>query len=123
MPDRPCLPGTLITAHRQREGGGFIVRRPLPSRQQGEMDPFLLIDEMGPADYGPGEAVGAPEHPHRGFETITYMLEGAFEHRDSAGNKGTIGPGDLQWMTAGSGGRFARARGVHDHQWVEGRWV
>ena len=51
------------------------------------VDPFLLIDEMGPVDYAPGEAVGAPDHPHRGFETVTYMLEGEFEHEDSAGHK------------------------------------
>jgi redox-sensitive bicupin YhaK (pirin superfamily) len=67
------------------------------------VDPFLLLDEMGPADYGPGEAKGAPDHPHRGFETVTYMLEGQFEHEDSAGNRGTIAAGDVQWMTAGRG--------------------
>jgi redox-sensitive bicupin YhaK (pirin superfamily) len=67
------------------------------------VDPFLLLDEMGPADYGPGEAVGAPDHPHRGFETITYMLEGEFEHEDSAGHRGVLRPGDVQWMTAGAG--------------------
>jgi hypothetical protein len=67
------------------------------------VDPFLLLDEMGPAEYGPGEAVGAPDHPHRGFETVTYMLEGEFEHEDSAGHRGAIRPGDVQWMTAGAG--------------------
>jgi redox-sensitive bicupin YhaK (pirin superfamily) len=67
------------------------------------VDPVLLIDEMGPADYRPGEAVGAPDHPHRGFETVTYMLDGEFEHRDSAGHAGKLGPGDVQWMTAGRG--------------------
>ena len=66
-------------------------------------DPFLLLDEMGPTDVAPGEAVGAPDHPHRGFETVTYMLEGEFEHRDSAGHHGVIHTGDVQWMTAGSG--------------------
>src|SRR3954469_2781973 len=93
----------LITAHRQEEGAGFIVRRPLPSVSLGSADPFLLIDEMGPVDYGPGEAVGAPDHPHRGFETITYVLNGEFEHEDSAGHRGTLRPGDVQWMTAGAG--------------------
>ncbi|MGB8634618.1 MAG: pirin family protein [Rhodanobacteraceae bacterium] len=93
----------IITAHSQREGGGFVVRRPFPTEQISHLDPFLLIDEMGPADYGPGEAVGAPDHPHRGFETVTYMLEGEFEHEDSAGHKGTLRPGDVQWMTAGAG--------------------
>src|SRR6266480_7952199 len=74
----------IVTAHRQREGAGFIVRRPVPTPGLDVADPFLLLDEMGPVDYGPGEAVGAPDHPHRGFETITYMLEGEFEHEDSA---------------------------------------
>jgi redox-sensitive bicupin YhaK (pirin superfamily) len=68
-----------------------------------DFDPFLLLDEMGPVDYAPGQAVGAPEHPHRGFETVTYMLEGEFAHRDSTGHTGTLGPGDVQWMTAGAG--------------------
>ncbi|MEO6986775.1 MAG: pirin family protein [Paralcaligenes sp.] len=94
---------SLVTAHRQREGGGFIVRRPFPTGDLSYIDPFLLIDEMGPADYGPGEAIGAPDHPHRGFETVTYMLEGEFEHKDSAGHKGMLHPGDVQWMTAGAG--------------------
>jgi quercetin 2,3-dioxygenase len=94
---------TLLTAHRQREGGGFIVRRPFPSGRVDAIDPFLLLDEMGPADYGPGEAVGAPDHPHRGFETVTYMLEGEFQHEDSAGHRGFLRPGDVQWMTAGAG--------------------
>jgi redox-sensitive bicupin YhaK (pirin superfamily) len=93
----------VITAHRQLEGGGFVVRRPFPTGGLPLVDPFLLLDEMGPADYGPGEAVGAPDHPHRGFETVTYMLEGQFEHEDSAGNRGAIAKGDVQWMTAGSG--------------------
>ena len=93
----------IVTAHRQREGAGFIVRRPFPTQGLDLVDPFLLLDEMGPVDYRPGEAVGAPDHPHRGFETITYMLEGQFEHEDSAGHKGVLRPGDVQWMTAGAG--------------------
>jgi len=93
----------IVTAHRQREGAGFIVRRPVPTQGLDTVDPFLLLDEMGPVDYAPGEAVGAPDHPHRGFETITYMLEGEFEHEDSAGHRGTLRPGDVQWMTAGAG--------------------
>lgn len=93
----------VVTAHRQQEGAGFIVRRPLPTVGIDMVDPFLLIDEMGPADYGPGEAVGAPDHPHRGFETVTYMIEGEFEHEDSAGHRGAIRAGDVQWMTAGGG--------------------
>jgi redox-sensitive bicupin YhaK (pirin superfamily) len=93
----------IVTAHRQREGAGFIVRRPVPTAGLDVADPFLLLDEMGPADYAPGKAVGAPDHPHRGFETITYMLEGEFEHEDSAGHRGVLRPGDVQWMTAGAG--------------------
>lgn len=93
----------LITAHRQEEGAGFIVRRPFPGPGFSVADPFLLIDEMGPVDYAPGAARGAPDHPHRGFETVTYVLEGEFEHEDSAGHRGTLGPGDVQWMTAGGG--------------------
>jgi redox-sensitive bicupin YhaK (pirin superfamily) len=94
---------SVVKAHRQLEGGGFVVRRPFPTGALDLVDPFLLLDEMGPADYGPGEAVGAPDHPHRGFETVTYMLEGQFEHEDSAGHRGSITPGDVQWMTAGRG--------------------
>src|SRR6185369_4785941 len=94
---------TIVTAHRQREGGGFVVRRPLPTAGLELYDPFLLIDEMGPVDYAPGEAVGAPDHPHRGFETVTYVLDGEMEHEDSAGHRGALGPGDVQWMTAGAG--------------------
>ncbi len=93
----------IITSHRQREGGGFIVRRPFPTRGFNHADPFLMLDEMGPVEYAPGEAIGAPDHPHRGFETVTYILEGEAEHADSAGHRGKIGPGDVQWMTAGRG--------------------
>jgi redox-sensitive bicupin YhaK (pirin superfamily) len=92
-----------FTAHRTTEGGGFIVRRPFPTPGLAAFDPFLLLDEMGPADYAPGQAVGAPDHPHRGFETVTYLLDGEFEHEDSAGNRGRLMPGDIQWMTAGRG--------------------
>ena len=93
----------VVHSIRQVEGGGFVVRRPFPGAQLDMVDPFLLLDEMGPADYGPGEAIGAPDHPHRGFETVTYMLEGEIHHKDSVGNEGVITPGAVQWMTAGSG--------------------
>ena len=92
---------TIIPTHTVTEGGGFKVRR--PAAMGSLMSPFLLLDEMGPANYGPGEAVGAPWHPHRGFETVTYMLSGEMEHEDSVGSKGVITPGDVQWMTAGKG--------------------
>jgi len=93
----------VSTAREQREGGGFLVRRPFPAAGLDHFDPLLLLDEMGPITYGPGEALGAPDHPHRGFETVTYILEGEAAHADSAGHAGTLGPGDVQWMTAGSG--------------------
>lgn len=64
---------------------------------------FFVLDEMGPVEYKPGKAIGAPEHPHRGFETVTYLLTGEMEHRDSWGNYGKLKSGDVQWMTAGSG--------------------
>ena len=66
-------------------------------------DPFLLLDHLGPTEWGPREAIGAPDHPHRGFETVTYLLAGENEHKDSKGNHGRLRPGDVQWMTAGSG--------------------
>ena len=110
------------------EGAGFAVRRPFPTQDLDHFDPFLLLDEMGPADLGPGEAKGAPDHPHRGFETVTYMLAGRMQHKDSEGNAGRLGPGDVQWMTAGAGvihsempeaGFAARGGRMHGFQlWV-----
>jgi redox-sensitive bicupin YhaK (pirin superfamily) len=85
------------------EGGGFLVRRPFPKPSFSEFDPFLLLDEMGPIELAPGEAKGAPDHPHRGFETVTYMLAGDMEHKDSRGHAGRLRAGDVQWMTAGAG--------------------
>jgi len=79
------------------------VRRPFPVQGLPYVDPFLLIDEMGPVDYAPGKAIGAPDHPHRGFETVTYIIEGEMEHEDSHGHRGAIRSGDVQWMTAGAG--------------------
>ena len=85
------------------EGDGFVVHRSFPSRSIRNLDPFLLLDEMGLLVLLPDEEKGFPNHPHRGFVTVTYMLEGRFEHKDSQGNSGKLGPGDVQWMTAGSG--------------------
>ena len=93
----------VIPAMETLEGGGFLVHRPFPTPALDHFDPFLLLDEMGPSELGPGEAKGAPDHPHRGFETVTYLLSGAMEHKDSRGNRGKLTPGDVQWMTAGSG--------------------
>jgi redox-sensitive bicupin YhaK (pirin superfamily) len=70
----------IVHSIRTVEGGGFVVRRPFPTQELALIDPFLLLDEMGPADYAPGEAVGAPDHPHRCFETVTYILDGAMQH-------------------------------------------
>jgi redox-sensitive bicupin YhaK (pirin superfamily) len=93
----------VVPAPQQVEGGGFVVRRPFPVQNLSYVDPFLLIDEMGPVKYAPGKAVGAPDHPHRGFETVTYLLDGEMEHEDSHGHRGSLRPGDVQWMTAGAG--------------------
>lgn len=93
----------IVPAEQTYEGEGFLVHRPFPTHALRDFDPFLLLDEMGPSNYKPGEAKGAPDHPHRGFETVTYMLSGEFEHKDSAGHAGTIKPGSVQWMTAGGG--------------------
>jgi redox-sensitive bicupin YhaK (pirin superfamily) len=93
----------VLPAVETLEGEGFVVRRPFPVPGHEQIDPFLLLDHMGPRDLAPGEAKGAPDHPHRGFETVTYVLEGEFEHEDSAGHSGRLGAGDVQWMTAGAG--------------------
>ncbi len=93
----------VVTAQRQLEGEGFVVRRPFPGMDLSLADPFLLLDHMGAVEYAPGEAKGAPWHPHRGFETVTYMLDGAFEHKDSTGGGGLLIDGSTQWMTAGAG--------------------
>jgi quercetin 2,3-dioxygenase len=93
----------VIRARRTVEGGGFTVRRPFPTPELEWFDPFLLLDEMGPVTYSPGKAVGAPDHPHRGFETVTYLLDGEFVHEDSTGNRAELRAGDVQWMTAGDG--------------------
>ena len=93
----------IIPGFETYEGEGFLVHRPFPTRTLADFDPFLLLDEMGPMNCAPGEAKGAPDHPHRGFETVTYMLSGSFEHKDSQGHSGKIAPGDVQWMTAGGG--------------------
>jgi quercetin 2,3-dioxygenase len=93
----------VVEAHQTIEGAGFVVQRPFPTPTLDHFDPFLLLDEMGPMELGPGEAEGAPDHPHRGFETVTYLLAGEFVHADSQGNTGRLAAGDVQWMTAGDG--------------------
>jgi len=99
--ERPVV--EVVDSVRTLEGGGFPVRRPFPTHALMQVDPFLLLDHLGPVTWGPGEGIGAPDHPHRGFETVTYLLSGGFQHKDSAGHAGKLTPGDVQWMTAGSG--------------------
>jgi len=94
----------VVPAHHAVEGAGFEVWRPFPGGVDAHLaDPFFLLDQLGPVEYAPNEAVGAPWHPHRGFETVTYVIDGVVQHHDSNGGGGTIGEGDTQWMTAGSG--------------------
>jgi quercetin 2,3-dioxygenase len=93
----------VVTARRHLEGEGFQVRRPFPGIDLSLADPFLLLDHLGAVEYAPGEAKGAPWHPHRGFETVTYIMDGAFQHEDSTGGGGLIADGATQWMTAGAG--------------------
>jgi quercetin 2,3-dioxygenase len=85
------------------EGEGFPVRRAFAGVAQSVLDPFIHMDQMGEIEYAPGEPKGTPWHPHRGFETVTYIIDGVFEHQDSNGGGGTITDGDTQWMTAGAG--------------------
>jgi hypothetical protein len=85
------------------EGEGFPVRRAFAGVDLADLDPFVHLDEMGEVEYAPGEPKGTPWHPHRGFETVTYMIDGTFEHSDSNGGGGVITNGDTQWMTAGAG--------------------
>ena len=93
----------IVTAHRQTEGEGFPIRRPFPTTGLADVDPFLMLDEVGPVDWAPGTAKGAPDHPHRGFETISYILSGEKLHEDSSGGVQKLQSGDVQWMTAGAG--------------------
>ena len=85
------------------EGEGFPVKRAFAGVDLRLLDPFIMMDEMGEVDYAPGEPKGTPWHPHRGFETVTYIIDGTFVHADSYGGGGTITNGATQWMTAGSG--------------------
>jgi redox-sensitive bicupin YhaK (pirin superfamily) len=85
------------------EGEGFPVRRAFAGVDLADLDPFIHMDQMGEVEYAPGEPKGTPWHPHRGFETVTYIIDGTFEHQDSNGGGGTITNGDTQWMTAGAG--------------------
>src|SRR5881396_24542 len=94
---------SLTTSPRGFEGEGFPVRRAFAGVAMDDLDPFIHLDQMGEVEYAPGEAKGTAWHPHRGFETVTYIIDGTFEHRDSNGGGGVISNGDTQWMTAGAG--------------------
>jgi quercetin 2,3-dioxygenase len=99
--DRPVL--SVTTAPSGFEGEGFPVRRAFAGVDLSQLDPFIHMDQMGEVNYAPGEPKGTPWHPHRGFETVTYMIDGIFRHQDSNGGGGLITDGDTQWMTAGGG--------------------
>ena len=99
--ERPVT--SVSTAPSGYEGEGFPVRRAFAGRSFAELDPFVHMDQMGEVDYAPGEPKGTPWHPHRGFETVTYMIDGTFAHQDSNGGGGLIQDGATQWMTAGRG--------------------
>jgi len=101
--DRPRAVRSLTVAPRGFEGEGFPVRRAFAGVDLADLDPFIHLDQMGEVEYAPGEPKGTPWHPHRGFETVTYMIDGVFEHQDSNGGGGVITNGDTQWMTAGAG--------------------
>ena len=94
---------SITVAPRGFEGEGFPVRRAFAGVDLADLDPFVHLDQMGEVEYAPGEPKGTPWHPHRGFETVTYMIDGTFEHSDSNGGGGVITNGDTQWMTAGAG--------------------
>src|ERR1700737_1611910 len=99
--ERPVL--SVTTAPQGLEGEGFPVHRAFAGVDQRLLDPFVHMDQMGAVEYAPGEPKGTPWHPHRGFETVTYMIDGTFAHQDSNGGGGLITNGDTQWMTAGAG--------------------
>lgn len=98
---RPVL--SVSTAPTGIEGEGFPVRRAFAGVDLSLLDPFIMMDQMGEVEYAPGEPKGTPWHPHRGFETVTYIIDGVFDHQDNHGGGGTITNGDTQWMTAGGG--------------------
>ena len=101
--DQPRPVWQLTTAPQGYEGEGFPVRRAFAGLDLRALDPFIMMDQMGEVEYAPGEPKGTSWHPHRGFETVTYIIDGTFDHQDSHGGGGTITNGDTQWMTAGSG--------------------
>ncbi len=101
--DQPRPVWQVSTAPTGFEGEGFPVRRAFAGIDLARLDPFIMMDQMGEVEYAPGEPKGTPWHPHRGFETVTYIIDGVFDHHDSHGGGGSITNGDTQWMTAGAG--------------------
>jgi redox-sensitive bicupin YhaK (pirin superfamily) len=101
--DRPRPVRSVTTAPQGYEGEGFPVHRAFAGVDQAALDPFIHLDQMGEVEYAAGEPKGTPWHPHRGFETVTYMIDGEMAHQDSNGGGGLITNGDTQWMTAGAG--------------------
>jgi quercetin 2,3-dioxygenase len=99
--DRPVT--SVSSAPSGLEGEGFPVRRAFAGVDHRDLDPFVHMDQMGEVEYAPGEPKGTAWHPHRGFETVTYMIDGTFQHQDSTGGGGLITDGATQWMTAGAG--------------------
>lgn len=99
--DRPVR--SVTTGPQGYEGEGFPVRRAFAGVSSRDLDPFIMMDQLGEVEYAPGEPKGTGWHPHRGFETVTYIIDGAFQHQDSSGGGGLITDGATQWMTAGSG--------------------
>ncbi len=93
----------VVSAMEEEAAPGFKIKRPLPTKGLRMIDPFLLLDHMGQIDFEAGQGSGVPEHPHRGFEPVTFLFEGEIEHKDSLGNSILLQKGDVQWMTAGSG--------------------
>lgn len=109
-PDAPPSPDSafrsviaVVRAHKAQPAPGLVVDRPFPGPQVDYLDPWLMLDHFGPERVEPGDRGGLNPHPHRGFETVTLILDGAMEHRDSSGGRGVIRPGGVQWMTAASG--------------------
>ncbi len=94
---------TIVPVHSKQAAPGFFVKSPLPSRELNYLDPFLMLDHFGPREVEEGKNEVVPDHPHRGFETVTFILSGNAEHKDSGGHHGKLKSGDIQWMTAGAG--------------------
>lgn len=115
---RPVV--SVTTAPRGFEGEGFPVRRAFAGIEMRHLDPFIHMDQMGEVHYAPGEPKGTPWHPHRGFETVTYMIDGIMEHQDSTGGGGIITGGDTQWMTAGGG--LLHIEAPPEHLVTSGGW-